>query len=225
MTIKDRFTLILRDQQLAIDQHFIAIIHALSRFEAVQTTREQTKAIVNGDSTTNVSPEDQAIILRLKRGLTYIIEHDGPYQLQTSLEINSIVAEDEALAWGTLRTGQIQIGGVDFVPPIPVQATVETKITRILASDTSLTYRALLLMFNIMRDQLFWDGNKRTAVLTANYLMSHAGVGLVYVTENQLATFHRSLSDFYEAGEGPALTKLIQWTADNCIYGPSPLEP
>lgn len=224
MSINDRFTLTPSDQQLAINQHFIPIIHALSRFEDVQTTREQTKAIVNGDPTMNVSPEDQAIVLRLKRGLTYIIEHDGPYQLQTSLAINDIVAQDEALDWGTLRTGQIQIGGVDFVPPIPVQATVEAQITRILASHTSLTYRALLLMFNIMRAQLFWDGNKRTAFLTANYLMSHAGVGLVYVTENQLTTFHQLLSAYYEAGAGSALTKLIQWTAENCIHGPSTLK-
>ena len=111
-----------------------------------------------------------------------------------------------------------------MVPPIPVQATVEAQITRILASHTSLTYRALLLMFNIMRAQLFWDGNKRTAVLTANYLMSRAGVGLVYITENQLATFHQLLSAYYEAGAGSALTKLIQWTAENCIHGPSTLK-
>lgn len=41
----------------------------------------------------------------------------------------------------------------------------------------------------MMRAQLFWDGNKRTALICTNYLLIHAGAGILNISEQQLETW------------------------------------
>ena len=63
-------------------------------------------------------------------------------------------------------------------------------------------------MYYMMRHQLFWDGNKRIAMM--------AGCGMLNINENQLETWHTLLSAFYESNDD---NKIVAWTYENCLYG------
>lgn len=78
------------------------------------------------------------------------------------------------------------------------------------------TEKALRIMYDIMRQQLFWDGNKRTATLSANYILINAGAGILNISEQQLEKFNDLLSADYESGD---VAEILNWTYDNCIYG------
>lgn len=70
-------------------------------------------------------------------------------------------------------------------------------------------------MYYIMRHQLFWDGNKRIAMICANYELIMAGCGMLNINENQLETWHTLLSAFYESNDD---NKIVAWTYENCLY-------
>ena len=70
--------------------------------------------------------------------------------------------------------------------------------------------------FNLMRSQLFWDGNKRTSTICANKIMIENGCGIIKVPDNQLKDFTSLLSEFYSTNNKE---KIKQFIFDNCIDG------
>lgn len=67
---------------------------------------------------------------------------------------------------------------------------------------------ALQLMLYLMHSQLFWDGNKRTAILTANAILLGKGHHLINVPLKQFNTFNRLLSQYYIDGNP---NRMIDW--------------
>lgn len=67
-----------------------------------------------------------------------------------------------------------------------------------------------------MRGQLFWDGNKRTATLSANKLMIDGGAGLINVPLNLWGQWNQLISDYYHSNE---MMPLKHWTYDHGIAG------
>ncbi|WP_127568043.1 Fic family protein [Paenibacillus xylaniclasticus] len=128
--------------------------------------------------------------------------------------INGYVAYNEALEWGVIRNGEVSIGGVNYKPTIPVRADVAADIERIMKMSVSETYKAIKYMYYAMRKQLFWDGNKRTAILSANYLLLQKGKGILINHEKHLEQWNVLLTEFYETNYDQA---IIDWTYENCI--------
>ena len=126
------------------------------------------------------------------------------------MKINGNVSRNESLAWGELRTGAIGISGKNHRPGIPDAQTVATQISTILSDDTkSATERAIDLMVYTMYNQLFWDGNKRTANLAANAMLIQNGAGVLSISPDNLPEFNRLLKQYYDTGEADELTLFL----------------
>ena len=215
--MQNKFHLTLTQNRFLAKKNIVEMIHSISRLENVNTTFPQTQTIVDGMSVSGVSTNDVQVILNLKNAWQYALKSDAPFNLAFVCKINSFVAYNESLAWGELRTGKVGISGVGYVPPIPQQADVEMIFQQIAQNDlVSETVRALQTMYYMMRSQLFWDGNKRTAIICANYQLIAAGAGVLNINEQQLEQWHTLLSDFYESGDD---REIIKWTYENCLYG------
>ena len=211
--MKDKYNLTLQQALYLAKKNIVEVIHSVSRLENVNTTFPQTKTIVDGMSVSGVTTDDIQTILNLKNAWQYILKLDTPFTLEVSNKINSFVAYNESLAWGVLRTGNVGI----HLPSIPVEHDIQHVIGQILDdATTSNTYKALKYMYYAMRSQFYWDGNKRTALVSANYIMLLGGSGIININENQLEEWNRLLSEFYNTNDD---TRIIQWTYDNCIYG------
>lgn len=118
---------------------------------------------------------------------------------------------------GVARNGNVGIPGVNYQPSIPVENEVAAHIQSILNDEsTTSTYRALKYMYFAMRAQIFWDGNKRTALISANYIMLLNGIGVLHIDESKLEKWNELLSTFYETNDDET---IIQWTYDHCIFG------
>ncbi len=92
---------------------------------------------------------------------------------------------------------------------------VENDINQIINIENP-TERAIEYMLYGMRNQLFWDGNKRTSTICANKIMIENGCGIIRVPDNKLEEFNILLSKFYSFNEK---NEIKQFIYDNCIDG------
>ncbi|MCP9332839.1 Fic family protein [Lentilactobacillus hilgardii] len=203
----------LENQKLAIKE-MIRLVYSTSRFEDNKATIRETETIILGSDVYGLSTRDMKIIRQLQSAVELIIRNSKPYSLAVSHAINGLVAEGESVAWGMLRTGKVKIGGTDYIPMIPVYDQVVADLTEIMMTDQSATWKALKVMLYIMHSQLYWDGNKRTALLSANYILIQNGAGLLIIDDEHMTAFYRLLNGYYNTGRGET---LMNWLYETCI--------
>ncbi|MCM1271719.1 MAG: Fic family protein [Ruminococcus flavefaciens] len=136
-----------------------------------------------------------------------------PLTLDDICRIHADVARDEALMWGKLRTGTVYISGTEYVPPIPTKESANAILEEVQAIQSP-TERAIVIMFKLMKAQLFRDGNKRTSMLAANKLMIQNGCGIISVPNEKLEEFNEILCDYYT---NDTLNKAVNFVYDECI--------
>lgn len=218
----DKYNLSLKENIFLAKKVLVAQIHNLSRFENCQTTLLQTEQIINGQNVASASLGDIQTILNLKRAYQYVMRHisDGlPVDIPLLKKINSIVAQEDSLAPGDFRTGTVGVTLVDgsrHTPPAISEVEVQNLFGQIANQSRSTTETAIRSMLAFMRQQIFWDGNKRTATLFANALLIEKGCGILEISELQMPEFNTKLSDFYRSGDD---TDVATYLYQNCIFG------
>lgn len=218
----DKYNLSLKENIFLAKKVLVAQIHNLSRFENCQTTLLQTEQIINGQNVASASLGDIQTILNLKRAYQYVMHHisDGlPIDIPLLKKINSIVAQEDSLAPGDFRTGTVGVTLVDgsrHTPPAMSEVDVQNLLGQIENRSNSTTETAIRSMLAFMRQQIFWDGNKRTATLFANAMLIEKGCGILEISELQMPEFNTKLSDFYRSGDD---TDVATYLYQNCIFG------
>ena len=218
----DKYNLSLKENIFLAKKVLVAQIHNLSRFENCQTTLLQTEQIINGQNVASASLGDIQTILNLKRAYQYVMRHisDGlPVDIPLLKKINSIVAQEDSLAPGDFRTGTVGVTLVDgsrHTPPAMSEVDVQNLLGQIENRSNSTTETAIRSMLAFMRQQIFWDGNKRTATLFANAMLIEKGCGILEISELQMPEFNTKLSDLYRSGDD---TDVATYLYQNCIFG------
>lgn len=200
--------------------NFTKLVHTSARFEGVNTTLPQTQTIMDGMGVAGVPVEDVLTIVNLKRGWQYVTSQSEPLSLTMEKQINKVVAAEDALVPGDLRQGQggVNLGSQEFFEPPMIDEQQEREFLQKTLTDiqTSTTDKAMTVLYHNMRQQIFWDGNKRTAVLSANKIMIDGGAGLINVPLDQWDKWNELISDYYRSND---MTKIKQWTYENAIQG------
>lgn len=187
------------------------------RMENRAVTFPQTKTILEGVNVPNVRIDDIQAILNMRDAWKYLIDTvAAPLTLDYICKLNEFIARNEALEWGTLRTGAVGISGTDYIPPIPNAENVKAELENILNADTSATDKALNVFTWGARSQLFWDGNKRTSLVVANKILINAGAGMLTIKESNMQEFNELLVDFYNTGNPD---KVKEFLYNNAIEG------
>lgn len=218
----DKYALSLKENLFLAKKVLVAQIHNLSRFENCQTTLLQTEQIINGHNVATASLGDIQTILHLKRAYLYVIQHlsDGlPVDIALLKKINNMVAQDDSLAPGEFRTGSVGVtlfDGSRHTPPAMTEAQVAELMHNMATRSSSTTETAIRTMLALMRQQVFWDGNKRTATLFANALMMEKGCGILEIAEAKMPEFNEKLSAFYRSGDDSEVAAFLY---QYCISG------
>lgn len=172
------------------------------KMENRNITFPQTKTILNGVNVPGVTLDDLQAVLNMRDAWRYLINSiDTPVSLSYICKLNEFVARNEALEWGTLRTGNVGISGTDYIPPVPDGEEVEKELVNIILSDKSNTEKAIIAFLWGARRQIFWDGNKRTSILLANKILVANGNGMLTITEKYMARFNELLVEYYNTNE------------------------
>ncbi|MDY2993529.1 Fic family protein [Ligilactobacillus animalis] len=199
MEYRDKYRMTKEQNRCLVKMNFTQLVHITSRFEGVTTTLPETQTIIDGLGVSGVPVDDINTIVQLKRAWQYIITEESPLTLAVEQKINQITARG------------------DFVPP-EVDFSKEKKYFTMLMEQPkmSMTEKALRLMYHNMRQQIFWDGNKRTAFLVANKLLIDHGIGILSISLDLWPKWNELISDYYFSRE---LAPLLAWTYENGIFG------
>ena len=197
------------------------LVYNAGKFEGLNTTLLQTEEIIKYNRANNVAVDDVLTVVNLKRGFEMLLNDVQEPLLETSKRINRIVAAEDALFPGEIRTGGVEVSTIQgrYVPPMLTEDEVKNQYDEIMNQEISETEKALRLFLFISKNQIFWDGNKRTALLTANKIMFSQGVGLLSVPESVFAKFNELLSMYDNSNQSSDELKILSFILEECIYG------
>lgn len=214
--MENKYNLTLEQNIFLAKKNLIHNIYANARMEGVNVTFPQTQTILEGVNVSGLKIDDIQVILNLRDAWNYVINNiQEKFDLDFICKVNEYVARNESLEWGKIRTGKVTITGTDYIPEIPVYDNVKENINQILEIENP-TERAIEYMLYGMRNQLFWDGNKRTSTIVANKIMIEFGCGIIKVSDNDLEEFNKLLSEFYTTNNKE---KIKEFLYNNCIDG------
>ena len=217
MIFQDKYKLTPEQSAFLAKKKWDENVYCGMRMENRAVTFPQTKTILNGVNVPNVQLDDIQAILNMRDAWKYLMASiDAPLTLEYICKLNEFIARNEALAWGTLRTGSVGISGTDYLPPIPDKNAVEADLAVIMSKDTTATEKALEAFVWGARGQLFWDGNKRTSLTVANKILLMNGAGIMTITDKHMERFNVLLLDYYNTGKAEDLKQFLY---ENAIQG------
>lgn len=214
--MKDKFNLTLEENVFIAKKQLVSFIYMGAKIEGLNVTFPEIQTILDGVNVPNVKLDEINTILNLRDAWKYVLDNiKEEVTLDFILKVNSYVSRNESLSWGELRTGNVGISGTDYIPKIPKENVVKEDIKNILEIP-DITLRSIKYMLYGVRNQLFWDGNKRTSMIIANKIMIMNGKGIILVKDDDLLEFNKLLTEYYTTGVD---IKIIEFLYNKCVYG------
>ncbi len=216
--MQDKFTLLFDENLFLAKKTLVENIYRAAKVEGVNTTFPETQTIIDGINVPGASLDDITTVLNLRDAYRLMLAEVAATSIDLEFisRINGEVARNQSLEWGKLRTGEIGIRGTDHHPAAPDPTATAKDITALLAGPVSASERAIDLMLYVMYHQLFWDGNKRTAIIVANAVLIRHGAGILTIPEEKIGIFNALLTDFYN---NTAREPLKNFLYTDCISG------
>ncbi|OJG39894.1 hypothetical protein RV02_GL002518 [Enterococcus gilvus] len=204
-----------------LKKNIVELVYNAGKFEGLNTTLLQTEEIIKYNRANNVAVDDVLTVVNLKRGFELLLNDVQEPLIETSKRINRIVAAEDALFPGEIRNGGVEVSTIQgrYVPPMLTEDEVNNQYGEIMNQEISETEKALRLFLFISKNQIFWDGNKITALLTANKIMFSKGLGLLSVPESVFAKFNELLSMYDNSNQSSNESKILSFIHEECIYG------
>lgn len=184
--------------------------------EGVATSFPQTEEIIENGKVAGMTAADVQKILNLKHAWEFILDRDvvasrSDYYMLS--HIARLVNEGFFAEGGRIRGVPVTIGGSSYLPPLPNELDVKSRIREITEETDEPINIAIRLCLYCMKTQVFLDGNKRAAVIFANhYLIAHGG-GFLVIPEKEVPQFKRLLVKYYE---GEDISVIASFMKDRC---------
>lgn len=215
--MENKFNMTVEENIFAAKRNIIDYIWKSAKLEGLGVTYPDTEAIYNGMRAPDVKVSDIVAVNNLKHSWQFLFDTlDSPTDFRYICQLNRIVGGDNlVIRAGFLRTAPVSMGGTTWKPEMPEEEKICGELERISQIENS-TERAITLMLYCMRVQMFFDGNKRTAMLAANHEMIMNGCGIISVPIEKQPEFTKLLVEFYESGEQEILANFVY---NECIDG------
>ena len=169
--------------------------------EGVATSFPQTEDIIDNGIVNGMTASDVQKILNLKHAWEFILDRDviqSESNYHMLCHIAKLVNEGFFYDGGRIRGIPVQIGGTNYVPPLPIETVVIERIDEIRSRDKEPIEIAIELCMYCMKTQVFKDGNKRASVIFANHYLIAQGMGFLVIPEKDVPEFKKLLVQYYE---------------------------
>jgi prophage maintenance system killer protein len=217
----DKYHLSRKESVYLLKKNIVELVYIAGKFEGLNTTLLQTEGIIKYNRANNVAVDDVLTVVNLKRGFEMLLNDVQEPLLETSKRINRIVAAEDALFPGEIRTGGVELSTIQgrYVPPMLTEDEVNNQYGEIMNQEISDTEKALRLFLFISKNQIFWNGNVGTALLIANKIMFSNGLGLLSIPENVFMKFNELLSKYCNSNLLVNESNIISFLYEQCIFG------
>lgn len=212
---QDKVKLRPTDMQQLVTKNLPKMIVMNARLEDVKTSEQAVKEVLKMSIGNSLHEQDYDVVAQLRLAWKMILDAKDKLNLALEQRVNTIVDLDNAFP-GMIRngSGSIITDRGEFIPPEINEKQEAAYLNDLLASSKTVTDKALTLMYHNMREQIFYDGNKRTAFLIANKLMIDHGAGLICIPLAKFKTWMNKLTSFYFSND---MTEIKNWTYQNGI--------
>lgn len=219
--LPDKYQLSREESVYLLKKNIVELVYNAGKFEGLNTTLLQTEEIIKYNRANNVAVDDVLTVVNLKRGFEMLLNDVQEPLIETSKRINRVVAAEDALFLGEIRTGGVEVSTIQgrYVPPMLTEDEVRDQYDKLMDQNISKTEKALRLFLFISKHQIFWDGNKRTALITANSILFKQGAGLLSIPEAKFTRFNELLSAYYNSEDDIDVEKILDFMYSNCIFG------
>lgn len=206
--IYNKFSLSKDENIFLAKRNLIDNIYKSARLEGIAVTFPQTEAVFNGVNVSTLKVDELVAINNLKHAWQFIFDTMEYPKVDFAFicEVNRIIGAGlynnaSILRFlGFIRSVPIDIGGTFWKPNLPMKADIIDDINKI-NNTKNATEKAIDLMLYIMRQQMFLDGNKRTATLCANRILIENGAGLINIKVEDIEEFKTKLLKYYETNK------------------------
>ena len=215
--MESKYNMTQKENIFLAKRNIVDYIWKSANLEGIGVTYPDTQAIYNGMAVSGYTIEDINAINDLKHAWQFLLDNiNEALNLALVKKVHMILGKYTIINAGTFRRDEVRIGGTDWIPELPDEKKAESELGNILESKTASISKALDLTVYLMRAQLFYDGNKRIAMLIGNKLMIENGQGIISVAQKDIKDFYKLLVSYYETGDQ---ADLKQFLYDNCIDG------
>lgn len=215
--MESKYNMTQKENIFLAKRNIVDYIWKSANLEGIGVTYPDTQAIYNGMAVSGYTIEDINAIYDLKHAWQFLLDNiSEELNLAFVKKVHMILRKYTIINAGTFRRDEVRIGGTDWIPELPDEKKAESELGNILESKTVPISKALDLTLYLMRAQLFYDGNKRIAMLIGNKLMIENGQGIISVAQKDIKDFYKLLVSYYETGDQ---ADLKQFLYDNCIDG------
>jgi len=165
-------------------------IYKSARLEDIIVTYPETAVIYEGLTVQGKKTSEVLAIHNLKYAWKFVFGTlEEPVTLNYICHVNKLVGSS-----GELKA--------------PEHEQISDKLMEIQSIPNAMD-RCLSLMLYLMRTQIFFDGNKRTAMLIANKEMIRQGLGVITIDPDDLTQFFELLLTFYETNDNEAIKAFL----------------
>ena len=215
--MESKYNMTQKENIFLAKRNIVDYIWKSANLEGIGVTYPDTQAIYTGMAVSGYTIEDINAIYDLKHAWQFLLDNiSEDLNLAFVRKVHMILGRYTIINAGTFRRDEVRIGGTDWIPELPDEKKAESELGNILESKTASISKALDLTVYLMRAQLFYDGNKRIAMLIGNKLMIENGQGIISVAQKDIKDFYKLLVSYYETGDQ---ADLKQFLYDNCIDG------
>ncbi len=214
--MKDKYNMTLEQNIFVAKRNIVDYIWKSAHLEGIDVTFPEIQKIYDGGNVGRLRVDEIITINNLKHAWQFIlstIEQEIDFRYLCS--IHALVGSNIVESAGNLRTGNVKIGGTQWKPSLPDKENFQNALDNMKQIENP-TERAIEIMAYTMKSQLFWDGNKRSAMLLANHEMIKNGVGVITIPIDKKEKFGEELIKYYETDD---IKELKQFIYDDCIDG------
>ncbi|MBE6088970.1 filamentation induced by cAMP protein fic [Clostridium diolis] len=179
------------------------VVFNMASLEGNPFTYPEVQTLLDGITIGGHRLSDEQQVLRIKEGWNLLFEMVRKDNITIGKELfndfNKIIAKDEALICGQFRTGQVRIGGTDFMPPQydELEIIFANELPQIIDRCKTKTDLAFEMFLWGALNQFYYDGNKRTSRLVCNYILLSNGQGVLNVKAKDRLEFNTLMLEFY----------------------------
>lgn len=183
-------------------ERYAEISYNALKIEGVTITIEETQDLLNNKNIYGLKDTDNIIANNFVNSLSYtnsIIEKGfDKYELIECMKrINLYLLHGLHSEAGNIRYSNINVSGSNYIPKIPIEFEIREDIMK---NIDNILEDPLELYCYITRNQIFADGNKRTALLITNLILYNDNK-YFSVDEEYADEYRIELVEMYETGD------------------------
>lgn len=192
-------------KQLAV-RDIPSLVYDAVNLEGVAMTLPEVQTLLDGITVGGHKISDQNMALNQAAAWKYLFalvsEGKFSFSKDVALSVHKIAGKEEALRWGSFRTGNVTISGSEYEPPSAEQLNhVWSEIESEIAVCDDVYDQAITAFLRMARAQFFWDVNKRMGRFMMNGILLSSGYPIINVPAKRQKEFNQLMLDFYTTAE------------------------